>query len=246
MATSFKKEADLAEVLVGHLKQDGWDVFEEVRPCQGGARADIVAVKGGVIRVIECKLAMSFSLLNQARHWVGRADEIYVAVPRNRKHWKKRQVADLAIKMTHETLGIGVIEVQVYTRPPQTFVDFKPPKEWPKVAPRFKKQWDPVLTPEVQEFAAKAGESGKFWTPFKGTCKQLLDLVLEHPEGVSLKDAVNQINHHYAHDKSAVGCLSTLAKQSVIPGLALEKRGRTPYLVPKKEKMDERKSKEDA
>lgn len=103
-----------------------------------------------------------------------------------------------------------------------------------------------MLSPEAQEYNATAGGAGgKFWTPFKGTCKQLLDLVQQSPEGVSVRNAVDKIEHHYHNDKSARGRISLLAKQAAIPGLILEKRGRTPYLILTGE-LNEREPKKDA
>jgi hypothetical protein len=229
----FKKEADLAAALVDYHEREGWDVYEEIAPSGGGSkRADIVCVKGEVIRVIECKMNMHFGLLNQGGKWRGYAEEVYVAVPALYRHWKVKGETDLAIRCATELLGIGVIEVlNVWNKDPE--VHFSLPEAFPATVPRYRKALASLLIPEVKEYNAKAGTAGgKFWTPFKGTCQKLLALIETHPSGLSVKDAVAKVEHHYRNDKSAQGNITKLAERGVIPGVSLEKRGRTNFLVP--------------
>jgi hypothetical protein len=163
---------------------------------------------------------------------VGYADEVYVAVP-----WlqvwngRRRGTSNLAVRTALEVVQIGVIECKSGKFGTESKVEYHIPKAWPAVVPRYKKALDSMLRPEVQEFQAAAGTSGgTFWTPFKGTCKKLLDLLENYPDGVSVREAVDKIEHHYASDNSARGAIPNLAKRGAIPGIALEHRGRIPYL----------------
>jgi hypothetical protein len=158
----FERESDLASLVVKDLKDSGWEVYEEIAPKGGGSkRADIVAGKDGVTRVIECKLTLGFPVLYQGQGWVGYADEVYVAVP-----WlqvwngRRRGTSNLAVRTALEVVQIGVIECKSGKFGTESKVEYHIPKAWPAVVPRYKKALDSMLRPEVQEFQAAAGTSG--------------------------------------------------------------------------------------
>lgn len=218
----FDSEADLAATLVAHLRSEGWDVYEEVCPVrQTSHRADVVAVREDVVRAIECKTSMGFAVLNQARYWVGWADEVYVAVPRKRGHWKQRQLADLAQRTAHEMLHVGVIEMGAkYSGCP--IVDVRPPSKWLPPKEGQKRALLDTLRPEMQVGYAKAGEAaGGHWTPYKGTCKLLREYIEQQEGPVPLRQAVAAIKHHYAHNSSANQALPRLIRMGAVPGVRL-------------------------
>ncbi len=73
------REVDLCAVVIGWLAADGWDVHQEVDTA--GGTADILAVKGDRLWIVEAKLGFGFEVMAQAEarrraaHWVS------VAVP---------------------------------------------------------------------------------------------------------------------------------------------------------------------
>lgn len=71
-------EADLAAKIVDRYKADSWDVYQEVS-ISGRGRADIVAVKDGVLHVIEAKKPISSDVLRQAEAWAPFCSASFVA-----------------------------------------------------------------------------------------------------------------------------------------------------------------------
>ena len=76
-------EKDIAKPIVEHLKELGYDVYQEVPiPITGNNTwvADIIAIDSDKrIHVIECKKVVTFELLCQAVRWMGFADYISIA-----------------------------------------------------------------------------------------------------------------------------------------------------------------------
>lgn len=64
MKPNFATEAELAKVVTTWLRTDGWSTFHEIE-CRGG-RADIVAVRHGLVWLVETKLRAGLEVLAQA------------------------------------------------------------------------------------------------------------------------------------------------------------------------------------
>ena len=63
------KETDLAKPVVDWLLEQNWQVYQEVQFDSSGDAADIVAVRNGIIWIIETKTTFGFSVLEQAARW---------------------------------------------------------------------------------------------------------------------------------------------------------------------------------
>ena len=75
-------ETDVAKVVVAWLRNQHWDVHQEVAPGGGGSpRADIVGVQGRRLYVVEVKTAFSLAVVEQAMGWLRSAHYVSVAVP---------------------------------------------------------------------------------------------------------------------------------------------------------------------
>lgn len=79
-------ERAVAIPLIAKLKHEGWKVHEEVvffydPDSSAFWIADIVAVKGGVIRVYEVKAVFGLDVMAQTARWLGYANEVWVVVP---------------------------------------------------------------------------------------------------------------------------------------------------------------------
>lgn len=74
-------EVRLASALIAVLTEDGWDCYSEVQIESYGHRADVVAVKNGLVWVFECKLAATMDVLGQALRWVGKAHYVSICTP---------------------------------------------------------------------------------------------------------------------------------------------------------------------
>lgn len=98
-------EVVLGRHVVAWLEAEGWDVFQEVQP-HGGAVADIVATRSGILIVVELKASPTFDLLDQTIRWKAYAHQVYGAVPKARPS-NGRQMAIHVFGR----YGIGLFEV---------------------------------------------------------------------------------------------------------------------------------------
>lgn len=197
-------EAVLAAHIVSWLENEGWDVYQEVRG------VDIVALRGGVTWTVECKTVLSFKVLEQAVSRIPECHGSWVATP------PRKECRALAAKIC-ASLGIGWMtvskegKVNVLGRP---FFNRKAKDTLAK-----------AVRPEHKTFARAGSSTGRSWTPFKETCRELVALVVRRP-GISLQDAVKYIKHHYSHDASAIRSLAKLLLQGVIKGVTAVQDGR--------------------
>jgi len=194
-------ETELAAYVIKHLKDNGWEIYQEVQVRSLGAIADIVAVKEGEVMVVETKTTFGLTVLAQAWAWKNLAHYSVVAVPRARNHTKARSFG----QQVAWKFGIGVFTVQAKSG--NVYTQITPAKNPSAQADKILN----ILTEQHKTYAKAGSSDGKHLTPFKMTCQQLTKLVKERP-GISLQEAVKKIDHHYAHYKSAV---SSLGKQIV-------------------------------
>jgi len=208
----------MATHVVEYLKADLWDVYQEVQVGSGGDIADIVAVQGPVIWVIECKLSLSLDLIAQVRNWTGRAHRVSAAVPARKKAtWaQQRLVMDIL-----DWSEVGLIRVKADGSAGVREELMAPLHRTAKVT-RLRAS----LCDEQRTFAQAGNSDGRRWTPFQRTCSMLRAHVAANP-GITLKDALTDIDHHYAHDKSATQSLSHLLREGVVDGLELRRDGRS-------------------
>jgi len=205
-------EVELASMVVGWLEQDSWDVYQEV------LGADIVAVRGPVLWVVECKKTMGFPVLEQAMHWRAEANGVWVATP-------PRRQCHRVIKSFCSHVGVGWLEVE-------------PRNSRPRVRPQFNRRASTgrirsFLRPEHKTYAAAGSPTGRTWTPYKETCRSLLARVSASP-GISLREAMKEVSHHYSSDSSARRSLVALLVKGAVPGIRFETSGRDVLLFPSK------------
>lgn len=201
-------EQDLAAHVVAMLHHMGWEVFQEVEGC-GGGRADIVARNGKIIWVIECKMSFGLAVIEQAWNHVRYQTGHYVsvAVPGKSVGWFAE---DICLKF-----GIGIIGVNMNGGTPLE-----------RLRPKFhRKSKCKARLCEEQKTWCKAGSAaGGHYTSFKGTCRNLVNLVRQSPEGVAFAEAIKTIDHHYSSFGTAKSCLRGFIG-TVIPELRAETVG---------------------
>lgn len=210
-------EATLGAIVVAYLEKIGGDVYQEVE-CAGGV-ADIVARMGVEIWIVEVKTSLSLALIKQAMDRRRAAHRVYIAAPHTRR---EGEVAEIC-----EELGIGLLDVA----PARDYVQVAG-YEFGEPAVRVvvdSRRWNvrPVelaaaLRPEHKTHA-KAGAvgAGGRWTPFRDTCRQLANIVHGEP-GISLKEAITKITHHYRSSRSARTSLAHWLQRDKVPGVRLE------------------------
>lgn len=221
MTRRHHSEADLARIVVHWLESLGADVYQEVE--HKGSIADIVAVRGPEVSVIETKTRWSLDLIAQCMAWRQHANKVYMAGPISRTTWQVRQLT--------QELGIGMLEVGVGDIEAQ----------WRHERPRVhelgaSRRWNarPVdlrakLRPEHKTTAPAGHAGGGRWTPYRDTCAQILAIVQARP-GISVRDCIAQTKHHYATPASARGAIAKWVLAGRVPGVKLEHEGRTPRL----------------
>lgn len=198
----FASEAELVKIVADYMRVDGWEVFFEVAPWGSGAsRADIVVRQNKIVGVIECKLSMSLSLLEQCRGWVGRANYVWAAVP-------ARKGTGFAAQLLQEW-GCGLLTAKVHG------ITEVPAKLHRTVHPKLLG----ALAPECKE--NEPGAVRGFSTPFSRTVEEL-NRVLADGQPRLVKDVVDSIRHHYRSSPAARSVLVKRVKQRIVKGITLK------------------------
>lgn len=177
MKPNFASESDLAKVVTTWLRADGWATFHEIE-CRGG-RADIVAVRHGLVWLVETKLRAGLEVLAQAleKRRAG-AHGMLVAVPSGPA---AKLLANVAGR-----LGVGVIavsEVDDFDGSSSRIVRAHRAEmlTWPAFY-RQAKAADLLRGCKPEHAAQPAGTTGtKIWTPFKGAVRAVIYQLAEAP-----------------------------------------------------------------
>jgi len=215
------REEDLARKVVSWLNESGWVVYQEVSIEAYGGVADIVAVmdrqlNGHVLPlvwIIECKGVHGLRVMSQANRWIGIANFVSVATSLHSGSREWRILSEI-----HKWKGIGLLKVGGYTGVEEC------------IPPRFcrrSKSRDILsfLTEEHKTFALAGNSDGRRFTPFQTTKMRLLEVVRDKP-GITLKEALMAIPHHYCNNKSAVCAISNWIRNGTIPELLIQKKDR--------------------
>jgi len=223
----FASEAEMAKIVVQHLRDNEWEVYQEVQPPHSHATADIVATRGAIVWIIECKRSMSIDLLAQAWEWHGWAHRVSIAVPALRMGHGRRAF----LKRITTDYGIGWLSVQ---QPGSRYAALTGVKQL--VGPRFQRKlrgtsMRDCLTERHKTYAQAGQAKGRIWTPFKDTCEKVARVAKAKP-GILLGDLLKEIDHHYSSDASAKSQISKLAREGVIDGVEVRKEKRRLRVYP--------------
>lgn len=194
------KETEIAGAVMDWLQAQGWDCYPEVCPYYGGARADIVGVRGGLVLICEVKTNMSLALLSQAIGWRGDAHFICIATPEKRRRGGHTRAENHLIQY----FGLGHIEVAARAWRPENRVS-------ERVEPRYRRPYQSMvkglldcLHPDMKRYApgARAGYS----TPWKRTMDRAVKFIEKHP-GCTIRELFEGVSTHYASGATARACL---------------------------------------
>lgn len=219
-------EVDLAKVVVAWLQDLQWDVYQEVEFYMYGRRADIVAVQGKLVWIVECKTGFGLSVIEQASYW--RYDAHYVSVAvLGRQNNRTSGFGDKICT----SLGIGVIGVVKDSQNKWGIIE--------SVAPRLyraasTKRVLEGLTEEHKTWAQAGNAFGLRYTPFAHTCRNVLKAVEKQP-GITLKELMKNLDHHYCSSATARSCISKWGFAGKIKGVEFRYEDGTVKLYPKEE-----------
>lgn len=204
------KETDLAEKVILWLTDQQWDVYQEVA-MDGGRCADIVAVQGKIVWIIECKLSASLSVIDQAYRWLWIANYVSVAAPK----------PSFFFEQVCRKFGIGVLstrrEVAEHVRP--------------KLIRISTVKYRAKLLPEHKTYAKAGNSEGRRWSPFKQTCRAILIAAQQYP-GICMRDLITNIDHHYQTPSTARQCIAKWIDAGSVPGVKLVRDGRFMRIYP--------------
>jgi hypothetical protein len=189
-------EKDLAKRVIDWLVEQHWDVYQEVQFARSSGIADIVAVRAGLLWIIECKTSLTFTVLDQAWRWNAHLRSI--AVPAQARDSGSRS---MAYRIAEKYLKVGIIEVGKYTNEVCS-----PPimREYHRYAKRMISE----LCEEHKTRLAAGSNGGGYYTPYRRTMDEVRRFIVYNP-GCTLKQIMTSIKHHYASDASARSCIRT-------------------------------------
>lgn len=229
----WEREEDFAATIVAWLRDMGWEVYQEVEPRRNDGVADIVATRGPLVWIIEVKLAPTWELLYQATMWEHWAHYVSVAVPTTGASKQHRFV----FKAYCHDHGIGLLQTKSF--------DLNGHWVEEEIAPRFVRRAGHVglvraaLTDRHKDYVRAGNAKGLRYTPFKATCEEVARRVKEKP-GLTLKECIDGLNHHYHSTATARNCISKWARRGVIEGVRAERDGKLLRLYPDKNGNHER------
>ncbi|MFA5416932.1 MAG: hypothetical protein WC341_00600 [Bacteroidales bacterium] len=191
-------EIELAEKIIEWLNDQHWQVYQEVQVYSN--IADIVAVKGSLVWIIECKTSMTLTVMDQARRWNSHFRSI--AIPAA----KSDRGRSVGYAICKDYLHIGVLEVDK-----MGYVQEIVPAPLMREYNKFVKILYLNKLCEAQKTYAKAGNNnGRRYTPYRQTIIGVQEFIQEHP-GCTLKDIMNYCETHYAPKSAKASLRSALA-----------------------------------
>lgn len=206
-------ETQVAAPVVAWLQSMGWDVYQEVQ-LPGCHRADIVAVRGPLLWVVEAKTSLTLALLDQAVRWIPQSNYVSIAVPK--RHWRIETNAFVGRYL--RDLGIGRFVLA------GDGTKYNPFRADDELAPAFRRRCDQAhlrrAIHEDQKTSVAGSAGGGYSTPFSRTCDGMRRYLAEHP-GCSLKECIDGIRHHYVTPASARNSLRHWILAGKIPGVAM-------------------------
>ena len=226
-------ETELANPVVEWLQAQHWDVYQEVQTNRSGKVADIVAVQGKLVWVVECKLQFGVEVIEQAIWWKYHAHLVSVAVPKPlrgtyaRPGYKRSWLLERLCR----DYGVGILQVDKSIF--RSYASYSLNEDVDAALNRKAETESLIscLVPEHKTFALAGNNEGLHWTPFQRTCKALAAYVKENP-GCALKDAIENLDHHYSSNASARACIKNWTEAGLVRGVRIEKDGKRLRLFP--------------
>lgn len=223
----FESEADLAKALIAWLCEHHWEVYQEVQITTGGRCADIVAVQGPLVWIIETKQALSMAVLEQAWDWrrCNNAHFVSVATPVLRSRGGAHDFVAAVMKQ----LGMGWLQVMAIPDTNGSYStfhngDFVQERVHPRLFRKIRKDQSirERLCEEHKTFAAAGNSDGYRLTPWALTCRNILLVVTREP-GLALDDLIGKISHHYRSHQAARSCLYQWLRKGIVKGVESRK-----------------------
>ena len=227
-----RSEAEIGVAITAWLEKMGWDCYPEVQVGTGARRADIVAIRGPLLWVIECKVSFGFPVLDQAARWYGQCHYLSVAVLHPRR---PAGVAQAVI----DRYGIGIfgtreVRTKDSYRSGETGLrgeEVRPPR-LNRSAHECSQLIRRSLHPDQKQYAAGGTAESGFSSPWRRTMDAAKHII-RHNSGCTVKYLLDHIDHHYTSAKTAKQCIPQWLESD--PDVRVEIEGRVRRFYLKKE-----------
>ncbi len=222
-----QSETDVAGPIVEWLRDEAWEVYQEIQPERNGPIADIVAIRDNVVWVIEAKRGVSLNLLKQAHGWRERADLISIAVPSA----NGCRVWDY-VECVLQRDGIGAFGVNRPDSGKDRVEMLIRPRRFENADRSYFRQF---IIPQHQDYAIAGNAKGRRLTNFGITRMRVQHYVLSHP-GCRLAELVSNIDSHYSTEAVARRTIPRKIRDGSIRGVRIRKvNGRLKFYPIRKE-----------
>ncbi len=226
-------ESDLARWAIQHLQAEEWDCYPEVAvgkllssaaTKEIGARfgeriADVVAIRGDLAMIIECKKSYSLSLLEQAVEWTRLSPLVAVAVPSATTGYKTVLKEHFR---NHFGVGMYCVSPHALSR---------------RYAPRLLRhnlRWvehiKSVLSAEMKLSVAGASQTWRR-SPYQDTLLEVR-CALADSDGISMRelfarldDDQGDMRHHYSSSASMKASIGSMIRGVIEPDIGIDARG---------------------
>lgn len=197
-----RSEVDVAKQVIKWLEEYHWEIYQEVKFKFTGGVADIVAVQNNLIWIIETKTILGLKVIEQADKWRYLANYVSIATPGG----PNNNFIDDILKW--KKIGRIIVNENDCYEPIGAFLNRK------ALTDKIKKG----LNEKHKTYAEAGNNKGRYWSPFKETCRQIL-LVVMRENGILLNDLIHKINHHYHTPASAKTSIVEWTKRGYIQGI---------------------------
>lgn len=217
------KETEVAAQVVEYLESDEWDLYQEVDDI------DIVGKRGRLLCAVECKTALTWKVCEQALdrrglvHWVWVAHPVHRAKGHRRGTWNRPSTY---AQHCLERDGIGLL--WLYVDGERMHIEQAHPPKFNRRVPDYLHR---RLRPEQKRSSAGSPAGGNVWSPFRDTCERLRRLLDRSGDGILVKSAIEQLQHHYASDTSAYAALVEWTRRGSVGGVELRKENGRLFFV---------------
>lgn len=229
----WKKEENIASVMVNYFRDLGWGVYQEVSFGYGDKRPDIVAVNDNLGHIIEVKTSLTLDLLKQVYNHRNKAHYISIAIPHyqlnSRRFSNKSKDTFYFCRAVCEYFGIGI-----YLITDKDVGRFNPEVN---LAPKlnrnnsFKYIQEHYLYEAQKTHSAAGNNTASFYSPFQQTVINIKDYLAKCPSGANIKDIMSNIRHHYASDSTAKHCIMKYINEGIIKGIGIRKGKQNIYYL---------------
>lgn len=200
----FRNEAELARVVSYYLEANRHTVFHEIAASYG-IPCDIASMYsesgGKIVTIVECKMSITFGLIEQAIERTRWGNYVYVAIPWYRRNAMRKYQRTLnTLQRAH---GFGVMSVWPDQEKGLGVRITRQSKFCPDAATEH-------ILDLMESGAPCRGEAGspspKQLTHFRVTMHRIAEFVRANP-GMDLYTVIDRIDHHYATKNSAYQAL---------------------------------------